>query len=137
VGQMNRLLANSTEGHLYGRGNLLLSACLVGMAIVLVMISNAKAQPNWEDLSPVNPVKSAGYDEGVYNECILKNTKVAGLSRFVLRQIQDACQYKATPKICRDYVLKPWEEYSGTNECISKCKTAGWWSRKYGDCSTD
>lgn len=110
---------------------------LLGMVILLAVTSNTMGAPRWEDLSPVKPASTSAYDEGVYSDCILKNTKVAGLSPRVLAQIMDACEIKATPKLCRGYVKKPWEEYGGTNECITKCRAAGWWSRKYGECSTD
>ena len=70
------------------------------------------------------------YDEDAYSECILKNT-TANLSNYSMAKIAEACRIKATPKRCRGLA----EIEIGS--CANECKAAGWWSRKYGDCSTD
>lgn len=70
------------------------------------------------------------YDEDAYSGCILKNT-TANLSNYSMAKIAEACRIKATPKKCRGLVeAEDWL-------CANECKAAGWWSRKYGDCSTD
>lgn len=43
-----------------------------------------------------------GYDLTAYSNCILKNGKSASV-----RQVEEACRLKSTPKKCRDVVSHP------------------------------
>lgn len=78
----------------------------------------------------IDPFQLTPYDELAYSECILKNTK-ANMSSYAVGQISEACRIKAVPKKCRDM------EKVDTAICVNQCKSASWWSRKYGECATD
>ena len=90
------------------------------------------------DLRPAatyGPPTALDFDEGYYNECILKNVK-PGVDRSATGVIMQACKYKATPKKCRalsdEGLLYPSER----SMCVDACKTEGYYSRTFGSCST-
>lgn len=86
--------------------------------------------------APIYPKYS--YDITAHSNCILGNGKNAR-TPIASSQISTACRHKATPKKCRDVsVMPPDNESKSPQEiCGEKCKSAGMWSRKYGDCSLD
>lgn len=95
---------------------------------------------------------------GAYEDCILNNMRGVQ-DRLAAAEIRRACKEKATPKKCRDSELmkpKPTEIVfnDGTkatvatslapeslpaarDECIADCAKATYWSRTFGECSTD
>jgi len=83
------------------------------------------------DLSTFVPDIPIPYDESVYSECILKNTK-ANMTPYAEMQITAACKIKATPEKCRGS-----SNIYDLQKCVDECKSAGLWSRKFGECSTD
>lgn len=81
------------------------------------------------------------FDADYYGECILKNVK-PGLDRSAIQLIQQACIYKATPKKCRahsnaaDFLPPdPFGPATALSKCVNACKTEGYFSRTFGDCS--
>jgi hypothetical protein len=97
--------------------------CRIVLFVFLVLPIYVNAG-SFDDLIP------KAYDEDAYSECILKNT-TPSLSNYSMAKITEACRIKATPKRCRG--LSEVE----VGPCANECKEAGWWSREYGDCSTD
>lgn len=99
-----------------------------------------------------------------YEECVLKNIKGANDQR-VLMTIKSACREKTLPKKCRkiqntpvsavdssdpaervrhaaEQIIKKLYDpsYNQAKEeeigsCVAECRTAGLWSRTFGECS--
>lgn len=85
---------------------------------------------------PIYPKYS--YDITAHSNCVLENGKNARTPR-ASSEVSTACRHKATPKKCRDVSAMPPDNESKSPQeiCVDECKSAGMWSRKYGDCSLD
>lgn len=70
------------------------------------------------------------YDKTVYSKCILE--KANGQSRNYAAE--QACKVLAVPNKCRASV-SDYGNNEAVNECIDACKKAGWYSKKFGECS--
>ena len=101
---------------------------------------------------------------GPFEDCILKNMKgvqAQGAAQAIYR----ACAEKTTPKACRDkeiasrieaqygpapnpsttrsafddltYAIYQNQIKTETDSCLRRCATATYWSRTFGECSTD
>jgi hypothetical protein len=80
------------------------------------------------------------FDEDYYNDCILKNAK-EGANIGASQLIAQACRYKAIPKKCRALpdavgLLDPFHPPSERAKCVAACKSEGYYSRHFGECST-
>jgi len=97
---------------------------------------------------------------GPYEDCILQNMKGVQAQAAAFA-VQRACKEKTTPKKCRAAELRsrfvdmepvadkgkmPWERNWGRqiapdqtdlDACIKECADASYWSRTFGECSTD
>jgi hypothetical protein len=83
---------------------------------------------------------------GPYEDCILANMKGVQ-DRLAANEIRRACREKTTPKKCRGLTAKtPVVDLHKTpnffdkfdlDECLKECADASYWSRKFGECSTD
>jgi hypothetical protein len=91
---------------------------------------------------------------GLFEDCILQNMKGVQ-SQNAARAIYQACQEKTTPKKCRDSELvkvmneslpdafkdltRPTSEAIAQErrKCLEQCATNSYWSRTFGECSTD
>lgn len=121
----------------------LLTVCL----LVLEFAGAAHADAEYEALvkeynnrtypRPI-PTPKYSYDITAHSNCVLENGKNARTPR-VSNEISTACRHKATPKKCRDVsaMLPDNESKSPQEICVEECRSAGMWSRKYGDCSLD
>ena len=98
------------------------------VAVIIILVSNVS-------------LAASDFDEGYYNECMLKNVK-PGVDRSATGAIMQACKFKATPKQCRalsdEHVSDPYDllALSDRSKCVEACKTESWYSRNLGDCST-
>lgn len=87
-------------------------------------------------LVPDDSLAALDFDADYYSECTLKNVK-AGMDRSAIQLIHQACKHKATPKKCRALSDGPDLLYPTEREkCVDACKTEGYYSRTFGDCST-
>lgn len=84
------------------------------------------------------PTPKYSYDITAHSNCVLENSKGTQTPIQSLR-VSTACRHKATPKKCRDVSAMPPDNESKSPQeiCVDECKSAGMWSRKYGDCSLD
>lgn len=84
------------------------------------------------------PSPKYSYDITAHSNCVLENSK-GTQTPIQSTRISTACRHKATPKKCRDVSAMPPDNESKSPQeiCVDECKSAGMWSRKYGDCSLD
>jgi hypothetical protein len=93
---------------------------------------------------------------GPYEDCILQNMKGVQ-AQAAAGAIMRACREKTTPKKCRDSELgkprwienetkAPWKTWAmptaealatDRESCLEECAAASYWSRTFGECSTD
>lgn len=93
---------------------------------------------------------------GPYEDCILQNMKGVQ-AQAAASAIMRACKEKTTPKKCRDSELgkprwienetkAPWKAWAtptaetlavDRENCLEQCAEASYWSRTFGECSTD
>ena len=85
---------------------------------------------------------------GPFEDCILQNMKGVQ-AQAAAGAINRACREKTTPKKCRDSALqKPsaWDAVGTPSyeyvrqireQCLAECTSASYWSRTFGECSTD
>lgn len=87
---------------------------------------------------PSPPSPKYSYDITAHSNCVLANSK-GTQTPIQSTRISTACRHKATPNKCRDVsAIPPDNESKSPQEiCVDECKSAGMWSRKYGDCSLD
>jgi len=99
-------------------------------------------------------------NSGPYEDCILQNMKGVQ-AQAAAGAIMRACKDKTTPKRCRRAAIQEqiagmglWEKFDAagarkagysddeisaylTESCLKECATASYWSRTFGECSTD
>lgn len=87
---------------------------------------------------PAPPSPKYSYDITAQSNCVLENSK-GTQTPIQSTRISTACRHKATPKKCRDVSAMPPDNESRSPQeiCVDECKSAGMWSRKYGECSLD
>lgn len=78
-------------------------------------------------------------DEDRFAECMLENVK-SGMSDMAVKSVRAACAHRATPKKCR--ILQPHDRspygdpvVGSKEDCEDECRRAGYFSRRFGDCS--
>lgn len=84
------------------------------------------------------PSPKYSYDITAHSNCVLEHSK-GTQTPIQVNRISTACRHKATPKNCRNVSAMPPDNESKSPQeiCVDECKSAGMWSRKYGDCSLD
>lgn len=85
------------------------------------------------------PAPKYSYDITAHSNCILENSRNVQQTPLQANRVSEACRHKATPKKCRDVSAMPPDNNSKSPQeiCVDECRSAGMWSRKYGDCSLD
>jgi hypothetical protein len=77
----------------------------------------------------VSALKDVGiyWDEDYFAECKLKHIK-PGMDARAIVSIESSCKHKAVPRRCRNI---------RSEDCLSGCRSEGYWSNKFGDCAKD
>jgi hypothetical protein len=99
----------------------------------------ARAQQMYPDAFKIKLIpNSKKYDTDYFNQCKMKAAKETSSDYALLTALQ-SCEYKATPKKCREFGIETDrfgnEKGDKRVACVEECTNANPYSKSFGECS--
>jgi|Laugresbdmm110dd_1035094.scaffolds.fasta_scaffold05251_2 hypothetical protein len=99
----------------------------------------ARAQRMYPEAFKIQTIpNSKKYDTDYFNQCKLKAAKETSTDYALLTALQ-SCEYKATPKKCREHTIEKDRFGNEKGEklvaCVEQCTNANPYSKSFGECS--
>lgn len=99
----------------------------------------ARAQQMYPDAFKIKVIpNNKKYDTDYFNQCKLKAAKETSTDYALISALQ-SCEYKATPKKCREFGIETDTFGNEKGEkrvaCVEECTNASPYSKSFGDCS--
>jgi hypothetical protein len=99
----------------------------------------ARAQQMYPEAFKIKIIpNSKKYDTDYFNQCKMKAAKETSTDYALLTALQ-SCEYKATPKKCREFGIEidRFGNEKGDRRviCVEECKNANTYSKSFGECS--
>jgi hypothetical protein len=99
----------------------------------------ARGQQQFPDAFKIKVIpNSKKYDADYFNQCKMKAAKATTTDYALLTALQ-SCEYKATPKKCREFTIEKDRFGNEKGEklvaCVEECTNANPYSKSLGECS--